>query len=244
MPDLAFLYTPLARIPELTVLDLIAVVWLVLLVTGMSWYVDTGPRCGGSASTIMRTKRMIWMEEMARREVRIMDGALIRGLQQGSSFFASTALICLGGLLAMMGQAERLAEVADSMPFAHPSGPDAFRIRLIVPVVMIVFSFFKFAWAQRLFGYCSVMIGAVPEWCAENESKALSAARDAGQLNWLAARSFARGLRGLYFTLGSLAFLIGPLALVASASAVALIIYRREFRSESRSAMLGEYGER
>jgi uncharacterized membrane protein len=244
MPDFALLYTPLPRLPELTVLDVIAVLWLSLLVMGMSWYVDTGPSSPQSASTIMRKKRMGWMEEMARREVRIMDGALLRGLQQGSSFFASTALICLGGLLAMMGQAERLAEVADSMPFAHPSGPDAFRIRLIAPVVMIVFSFFKFAWAQRLFGYCAVMIGAVPEWRAGREEEALAAARDAGQLNWLAARSFARGLRGLYFTLGSLAFLIGPLALIASASAVALIIHRREFRSESRAAMLGEYGRR
>jgi uncharacterized membrane protein len=239
LPD--FLFMPLGGLPELTVLDLLAVCWLAVLVIGMSWYVDTGPQSARSASTIMRVKRMEWMEEMARREVRIMDGALLRGLQQGSSFFASTALICLGGLLAMMGQAERLAEVADSMPFAHPSGPDAFRIRLIAPVVMIVFSFFKFAWAQRLFGYCAVMIGAVPEWRDDREKEVIAAARDAGQLNWLAARSFARGLRGLYFTLGSLAFLIGPLALIATSSMVALTIHRREFRSESRAAMLGKY---
>jgi uncharacterized membrane protein len=235
------LWTPLRGMPEMAVLDLIAVIWFVFLVAGMSWYVDAGPRSTQSASAIMRAKRMVWMEEMSQREVRIIDSNLLSGLQHGSSFFASTALICLGGLLAMMGQAERLAEVADSMPFAHPSGPDAFRVRLVVPVAMIVFSFFKFAWAQRLFGYCAVMIGATPEIRPENEADVLSAARDAGQLNWLAARSFARGLRGLYFTLGSLAFLIGPLALIATSSMVALTIHRREFRSESRAAMLGKY---
>lgn len=244
MLDISFpsiFWTPLRGLPEMTVLDLIAVIWFVFLVAGMSWYVDAGPRSAQSASALMRAKRMIWMEEMARREVRIIDGNLLSGLQNGSSFFASTALICLGGLLAMMGQADRLAEVADSMPFAHPSGPDAFRVRLVVPVAMIVFSFFKFAWAQRLFGYCAVMIGATPEMRPGNDAEVLSAARDAGQLNWLAARSFARGLRGLYFTLGSLAFLIGPLAMIASASAVALVIHRREFRSDSRAAMLGAY---
>lgn len=234
------LYKPLAFAPELTTMDCIAVVWLIALAAGMSWYVDEGPRAHESASAIMREKRMMWMQEMARRPVRILDGGLLGGLQAGSGFFASTALICIGGLLAMMGQAERLAEVADSMPFAHPSGPDAFRVRLIVPVSMIVFSFFKFAWAQRLFGYCAVMIGAVPEWDPDREAEIMTEARNAGQLNWLAARSFARGLRGLYFTLGSLAFLIGPLALLASASAVALVIHRREFRSESRTAMLGQ----
>ena len=245
MPDVlpfALLWTPLSILPEITILDVIAVAWLVFLVVGMSWYVDHGPRAEESASGLMRVKRMVWMEEMAMRDVRIVDSGLLRGLQSGSSFFASTSLICLGGLLAMMGQADRLAEVADSLPFAHPSGQDAFRVRLVAPISMIVFSFFKFAWAQRLFGYCAVMIGATPERRADNEAEVLAAARDAGQLNWLAARSFARGLRGLYFTLGSLAFLIGPLALIASASAVALMIHRREFRSESRAAMLGAYG--
>jgi len=244
MPDaipFASLWTPLPALPELTILDAFAVAWFVFLVAGMSWYVDHGPRAAESASGLMRVKRMVWMEEMAMREVRIVDSALLGGLQSGSSFFASTSLICLGGLLAMMGQADRLAEVADSMPFAHPSGPDAFRVRLVAPVSMIVFSFFKFAWAQRLFGYCAVMIGATPEKRGGNDAEVLAAARDAGELNWLAARSFARGLRGLYFTLGSLAFLIGPLALIASASAVALMIHRREFRSESRAAMLGAY---
>lgn len=232
---------PLGGVPQMTMLDVVAVGWLLLLVSGMSWYVDSGPRAALSASGLMRVKRTIWMEEMAMREVRIMDSALLAGLQSGSSFFASTSLICLGGLLAMMGQAQQLAEVADAMPFAHPSGPDAFRVRLIAPVAMIVFSFLKFAWAQRLFGYCAVMIGATPEVREGNGEAVRRAARDAGQLNWLAARSFARGLRGLYFTLGALAFLIGPLALMASSSAVALMIYRREFRSESRAAMLGDY---
>lgn len=240
MPEIALL-SPLRDVPELTLLDMIAVGWLLFLVVGMSWYVDSGPRARESASGLMRVRRMAWMEEMAMREVRIVDSGLLRGLQSGSSFFASTSLICLGGLLAMMGQAERLAEVAASMPFAHPSGPDAFRLRLVVPVAMIVFSFFKFAWAQRLFGYCAVMIGATPERREDNDAAVRRAARDAGQLNWLAARSFARGLRGLYFTLAALAFLIGPLALIAAAAGIALMIYRREFRSESRAAMLGEY---
>ncbi len=237
----SFLWMPVFGMPEITLMDLLAVAWLVFLVLGMSWYVDSGPRAAESASGLMRVKRTEWMEEMSRREIRIVDSALLAGLQSGSSFFASTSLICLGGLLAMMGQAERLAQVADSMPFAHPSGPEAFQVRLIAPVSMIMFSFFKFAWAQRLFGYCAVMIGATPEQRDGNDAAVLAAAHDAGQLNWLAARSFARGLRGLYFTLGSLAFLIGPLALIASASAVALMIHRREFRSDSRAAMLGTH---
>lgn len=227
------------HVVDLTMLDLLAVIWLLAVLLGISWYVDNSPDSNPSASRIMQERRYVWMHQMARREVRILDGALLSGLQQSSSFFASTALVSLGGLLAVMGQAERLSEVADVLPFSHPEGPDAFRIRLFAPVIMIAYAFLKFAWAQRLFGYCAVLIGSTPEWDPARETEIDEAARTAARVNGLAARSFARGLRGLYFTLGSLAFLIGPLALIAASTAVVLMIYRREFRSDSRTAMLG-----
>lgn len=226
------------QVVDLTILDLFAVFWLITVLLGIGWYVDNSPIKHPSASQIMQERRFAWMREMARRDVRILDGALLTGLQQSSSFFASTALVSLGGLLAVMGQAERLSEVADTLPFSHPEGPDAFRIRLFAPVIIIAYAFLKFAWAQRLFGYCAVLIGSTPEWDTTREQEIYAAADSAARVNGLAARSFARGLRGLYFTLGSLAFLIGPMALIACSSAVGLMIYRREFRSDSRTAML------
>jgi len=111
-------------------------------------------------------------------------------------------------------------------------------LRLAAPIFFIAYAFFKFAWSQRLFGYCAVLIGATPEWDATRETEIIAAAERAGVVNGLAARSFNRGLRSMYFTLGSLAWLIGPLALIVATCSVVLMINRREFRSESRNAII------
>lgn len=225
---------------NLTLLDIGAATFLLLALIGINWWVDSGPYAERSTSAIMRHHRLDWMRAMARREVRIIDGNLLSSLQNGSSFFASTALVSLGGVLAMMGQADSLALVADALPVPHASNADTIRLRLFAPAALLGYAFFKFAWAQRLFGYCAVLIGATPDWDAARETEIMAAAERAGALNGLAARSFTRGLRGLYFALGSLSWLVHPLALIFGALLVILMIQRREFRSASRAAILGE----
>ena len=222
---------------DLTGYDALAAVFVLGVWLFVGWWVEDRP-ARKSASTLMYQYRMKWMREMARREPRILDGNLLGGLQHGASFFASTALLGLGGVLAILGQAPNLAEVAHAVPFSGPVSADGLRLRLSAPLFFIAYAFFKFAWSQRLFGYCSVLIGATPEWDPAREDEIMAAADRAGVVNGLAARSFNRGLRSLYFTLGSLAWLIGPLALVLSTCAVALMINRREFHSESRTAIL------
>jgi len=141
----------------------------------MGWWVEDRP-AHKSASTLMLSYRMGWMREMARREPRILDGNLLGGLQNSASFFASTALLGLGGLLAMLGQAQNLDDVAHALPLSSETTPDGLRLRLIAPLFFIAYAFFKFAWAQRLFGYCSVLIGATPEWDEMREAEIMVAA--------------------------------------------------------------------
>ncbi len=232
------LSTALPRLADLTGYDVLAAIFLVCCWIGVGWWVEDRPS-HKSASTLMTRYRMAWMREMARRDPRILDGGLLGGLQNSASFFASTSLLGLGGLLAMLGQADSLDVVAHTLPLSSETTPDGLRLRLIAPIFFISYAFFKFAWAQRLFGYCSVLIGATPEWDATREAEIFAAADRAGNINSLAARSFNRGLRSLYFTLGSLAWLIGPLTLILATTAVVLMINRREFHSDSRAAIEG-----
>lgn len=227
----------LPRLADLTGYDALAALYLLVCWLGVAWWVEDSGRAHQSASTLMYAHRITWMREMSRREPRILDGNLLSGLQGSASFFASTALFGIGGVLAMLGQASKLAEVAHALPLSGPVSPDGLRLRLIIPLIFIAYAFFKFAWAQRLFGYCAVLIGAVPIWDPEREAEITKAADRAGKINALAARSFNRGLRSMYFTLGSLAWLVGPLALVLATTAVAWMVHRREFRSESRAAI-------
>lgn len=227
----------LPRLAELTGYDALAVIWFLLCYFGSGWWIEKGPMAARGAGHLMAQRRIEWMREMTRRDPRILDGNLLGGLQNGASFFASAALIGLGGVLAMLGQAGTLAEVAHALPLSHPVGPDGLRLRLMLPLALIAYTFFKFAWAQRLFGYCGVLIGATPLWDEAREAEVMRAAERAGQVNVLAARSFNRALRSLYFTVASLAWLIGPLALCVAAAAIAWMVHRREFRSESQAAI-------
>ena len=63
-------------------------------------------------------------------------------------------------------------------------------------------------------------------------------ANQAAEINITAAKSFNSGLRCVYFALGALGWLAGPLALLVTTIAVLAVTLRREFASGSRRAIL------
>ena len=99
--------------------------------------------------------------------------------------------------------------------------------------------FLKFVWSNRIFGYCSVMMAAVPN--DPNDPEALIRASQAAELNIRAAINFNRGLRSMYFALGGLAWLVGSFAFIAATVAVIWLIWSREFASLPRDILLGKY---
>ena len=104
-------------------------------------------------------------------------------------------------------------------------------------LILLVNAFLKFVWSHRLFGYCAVMMGAMPEGAEEAERKA--AVERAARLQMSAGRSFNRGLRALYFAIAALAWFLGPLPLIVASLLTAAMLYRREFLSESRRTLVG-----
>ena len=57
-------------------------------------------------------------------------------------------------------------------------------------------------------------------------------------MNITAAKSFNRGLRSIYFALGALGWMLGPIGLMVATGASAAVLLRREFTSQSRDVML------
>ena len=174
---------------------------------------------------------------MVTRPPRIFDAQILGTLRQGSAFFASTCMIALGGTLALIGNADRLAGVAGDITMTdHPAV--MWEIKLILLAIFLVNGFLKFVWANRLFGYCSVLMAAVPN--DKEHPKAYHRAAQAGEINITAARSFNRGLRSVYFALASSAWLLGPLALALASLITFTVIWRREFASHSRKILLDD----
>jgi uncharacterized membrane protein len=177
------------------------------------------------------------MRELVTREPRVFDAQIIGNLRQGTAFFASTCMIALGGTLALIGNAEQLAGVADDITLSK--APEiVWEIKLMVVALFLANAFLKFVWANRLFGYCSVLMAAVPN--DPEHPKAYHRAAQAGEINICATKVFNRGLRSIYFGLAATAWLAGPFALGLAALVTVTVIWRREFASHSRKILLDE----
>lgn len=215
--------------------DLIALAVLFTAWLGIGWFTERPPAGRPSVSVLMTRYRREWMRQMVEREPRIFDGTILASLREGTAFFASACMIGTGGLLALIGNAERLRTLASGLEL-NPTADTGWELRLLVPMFFVVNAFLKFVWAHRLFGYCAVMMAAVPN--KADHPDAMSRAMQAADLNITAARSFNAGLRSVYFALGALGWLAGAWTLMLGAGIVLWVTWRREFNSTSRAVIL------
>lgn len=220
---------PLA-LPDLLALILLFAAWF-----GIGWFTERPPAGRPSVSVLMTRFRREWMHQFVARDPRIFDGNILSSLREGTAFFASACMIATGGLLALIGNAERLRGIAAELEF-DPTANTGWELRLLVTMIFIVNAFLKFVWAHRLFGYCAVLMASVPN--DPNHPDATDRAMQAADLNITAARSFNAGLRSVYFALGSLGWLAGAWGLMAGTAIVLWVTWRREFASTSRRVIL------
>lgn len=218
-------------LPDLLAVALLFLGWLVI-----GWMTENPPAGRPSVSVLMTRFRREWMRQFVGRENRIFDGNILTSLREGTAFFASACMIGTGGLLALMGNGERLRGIVREFDLDAVPAATGYELRLLVTMFFVVNAFLKFVWAHRLFGYCAVTMASVPN--LPDDPVALARAMQAADLNITAARNYNAGLRSVYFALASLTWLAGPWALVAGTAVVLFVTWRREFASTSRRVIL------
>lgn len=210
-------------------LALVALLWL-----GSDLLIEHPPRWRPSVSVLMAEFRRDWMRQFVTRQPRIFDATIIDSLRQGTAFFASACIIAIGAGAALVGNPAPLQHVAtDLAPLPVAEGIE---LRVMLVLLFLADALLKFIWAHRLFGYCSILMAAVPNDPADPQ--AYHRAGQAAEVNITAARNFNRGLRSVYFALAALAWLIGPVALMIATMLIVLVLLRREFASLSRQIVL------
>ncbi|MFL4469246.1 DUF599 domain-containing protein [Tateyamaria armeniaca] len=216
---------------DIAALSLLVVAWLVI-----GWRIEHPTSRHPSTSQIMAGYRREWMRQMITREPRIFDAQVVASLRQGTAFFASTSVIAIGGTLAVIGNAERVTDIANELTLMDAPA-FVWEVKLVILCLFLTNAFLKFVWANRLFGYAAVVMAAVPNDATDSlcEPRAMQAA----EVNIAAARSFNRGLRSVYFGLTCAAWLAGPVPLIAATLFTIGVIWRREFASNSRTILLG-----
>ncbi|MCA8882207.1 MAG: DUF599 domain-containing protein [Rhodobacteraceae bacterium] len=221
-------------LPALSWADGAALSFLLLAWFAVGRLIEHPPKRNPSVSVLMQDYRRQWMRNVITREPRVFDSQIISNLRQGTAFFASTAMIALGGGLALIGNVDRLAGLAREFSLGQDSNL-LWEIKLIVVLAFVTNAFLKFVWSHRVFGYCAVMLGAMPN--EGNSPLAQRRAAQAATLNISAAKAFNRGMRSVYFALGTLAWLLGAVPLMLATCFTIAVLLRREFGSATRKAL-------
>lgn len=225
----------LAQFKLFAVIDAVAVGYTVFAAFLIGWLVENQRLPRPSVSILMRRYRHEWMREMVTREPRIFDSGVMDGLRQGITFYASACMLAIGGGLALVGNAQPLQGLANELALTNASEA-VLKIKVVFVLAFVVNAFLKFVWSHRLFGYCSIMMAAVPNDPLHPEC--YPRAEQAAEINITAARNYNRGLNSVYFALGALGWMLGPLPLLATSTFTMAVLLRREFASASRQVIL------
>jgi uncharacterized membrane protein len=177
------------------------------------------------------------MEQMVGRDNRMVDVNVLRNLMRSSQFFASTTMLILGALVALMGYAERAAIVVADLPFGLQVSSRLWELKIMLLLLIFVYAFFKFSWSLRQFGFSSILVGAAHKPPADASVDAADIDRIAVILSF-ANRNFNQGLRAYYFGVAALSWFLHPWLMIAVTLGVIYVLHQREFRSNTLEVLL------
>ena len=190
-----------------------------------------------SLSARMHIYREVWVRNLLNREARMVDMQIMASLQNGTAFFASTSLIAIGGALALLRSTNDALAVLGALPVDLTPSPTLWEIKCVGLILIFIYTFFKFAWAYRLFNYVAILFGAMPPAGQRDTPEAEAHVLRTTRLFETAGRHFNRGQRAFFFALGYLGWFVSPWVLFATTAAVVIVIWRRQFASNAWEAM-------
>jgi uncharacterized membrane protein len=213
--------------------------WLAMLAyfglwVGYAWFAKAWARKRPSLLATTNRYRRYWMLQASQREPKMLDGIITQSLSQTPSFFSSTAILVVGGLLAVLGTTEKASQLVSEIPFAQTTSMGVFQFKILLLIAIFVYAFFRFSWCMRQYTFLALVIGAMPtpeDFDSGKHDRNAYVNRAAAMVG-AAAESFNDGLRAYYFSFAALAWFVSPLAMVMATALVVLILYSREFRSE------------
>lgn len=216
---------------------MIALGWFFIAWYGMSWigkhFKNTDKTTLRSISKNYRTQ---WMLHLLERSNRMPDVALVGNLMRSVSFFASTSIIILAGLITSFGAVDSVIEIISGFPYATHVSPAFTKIKLLLLVLIFIYAFFKIVWSLRQYNSTVIMIGAAPD-VFDCDETLFSYANNLGIVLNRASRHFIEGMRGFEYSLAALAWFIHPFMFMFATLLVSLVVYRREYASRTLKAM-------
>lgn len=221
--------------------NLVAPIFFVLCFRGYLRYTYLRSRDTPCLAFAMHRFRKQWIRMALTRDNRIADTNIVANLERNVSFFASSSLLVLAGLVTLLSSAETALGMLYEVPFADQSSRGEWEVKVLLLVFLFVYAFFKFTWALRQFGLVSVMIGAAPENSLKPQRE--ETVRHVNSISRMASKAsgnFNNGLRSYYFAMAALGWFINGWVMIGLSMFVVFILYRREFKSETLGIMMDD----
>ena len=213
--------------------QLVAALWFVFCWLGYTRYAIWKGRDTPCLASVMALYREDWMRRMLQRDNRIADASVIGNLERNASFFASSTLIILAGIVTALGASDRAVSLLAELPFIEPVGRGMSELKLLLLAMVFVYAFFTFSWCMRQYNFAAVLLGSAPLLAERNVSdqERNIFAKRAAKLLSSAGNQFNLGLRAYYFGLAALSWFIHPWVFMVVTAGVVLVLYHREFHS-------------
>ncbi|WP_163834516.1 DUF599 domain-containing protein [Spartinivicinus ruber] len=221
-------------------LDILAVVWFFSIWSGYSWFAWRQGKVTPCLASVLHLYREDWMRRVLTRDNLIADTSIIANLERNVSFFASTAILIVAGLVTTLAATDEAIGFLSNMPMVSSSSLQLWEYKILIMIIIFVYAFFAFTWSLRQYNFSSVLIGSAPrqdENDVSEQERNSFAVRSAKVLS-MAGNQFNYGLRSFYFGLASLAWFITPWLYMLATSIVVLVLYQREFHSKVLKTML------
>ncbi|MGM0524728.1 MAG: DUF599 domain-containing protein [Pseudomonadota bacterium] len=228
----------------LSLLDFIALVFFFFCWIGYSLFAHKRAKTTHSLSSILCTLRIDWMQTVMHKDNQIADASLIGNVERTVTFFASSTVLVLAGVITVLANSEEVVQVLNELPLTPATSAIMVQFQLAVLALIFIYAFFKFTWSIRQFGFVSVLLGASVKYQQENrsEEERVRFAHHAAKVLDQSGHEYNKGLRTYYFALAYLTWFLHPALLIVASSLVVFILYRREYNSRVLRELLATHG--
>ncbi len=225
-------------------LNLAALIFFLVCFRGYLYYTNLRSVDTPCLAFAMHRFRKQWIRMALTRDNRIADTNIVANLERNVSFFASSSLLVLAGLVTLLNSSDAVLGMLSDIPFSDSSTRGEWELKILLLMFLFVYAFFKFTWGLRQYGLVSVMIGGAPELSLKPTAEEMARHVDSiSKMSSKASGNFNNGLRSYYFAMAALGWFVNAWVFIALSMFVVFVLYRREFKSDTLGIMMEDLPE-
>jgi uncharacterized membrane protein len=198
----------------------------------LGWRTRMDP--ASSAQDIMLAARAAWVASVMRERRDILAVQTLRNSTMSASFMASTAVLLIIGVLTLSAQGDKLSGTWHALNFLGQTSTEMWMFKLLMMLFDLLFAFFSFAMAVRIFHHIGYLIN-VP---LDKTVEATQIRQVEAHLN-RSGTYYRIGMRAYYFTVPLLFWLFGPTWLLGATLAMLFFMFHLDRAPKRDTDLMG-----